>query len=141
MCRKQPIVPVLRSAAIAIAILALAVPAAQATMPSPVLVVGDSLAVGMKPYLGDQLGSSEVVWDARSGRTTPEGLVHLRARLRAVTPQTVVIRKPEIAKKTSTPTNPPGIACGHRWKSTTSSTAIARSAWISSRLECPADTR
>jgi len=60
-------------------------------MPSPVLVVGDSLAVGMRPYLDGQLGSSEVVWDARSGRTTPEGLVHLRARLREVTPQTVVI--------------------------------------------------
>jgi len=84
-------VPVLRSAAIAIAALVVAVPAARATMPSPVLVVGDSLAVGMKPYLSAQLGSSEVVWDARSGRTTPEGLVHLRARLRDVTPQTVVI--------------------------------------------------
>jgi lysophospholipase L1-like esterase len=56
-----------------------------------VLVVGDSLAVGMRPYLGTMLGSSEVVWDARSGRTTPEGLVRLRARLAEVTPQTVVI--------------------------------------------------
>jgi hypothetical protein len=26
-----------------------------------------------------------------------------------------VIRKPEITKKTSTPTNPPGSALGHRW--------------------------
>jgi lysophospholipase L1-like esterase len=80
-----------RAAALAIAALAFAAPAAQATMPSPVLVIGDSLAVGMKPYLGELLGASEVVWDARSGRTTPEGLVRLRARLGQVTPQTVVI--------------------------------------------------
>jgi lysophospholipase L1-like esterase len=81
-----------RQSALVIALLLLAVPAvAQAEMPSPVLVVGDSLAVGMRPYLGTQLGSSEVVWDARSGRTTPEGLVRLRARLGEVTPQTVVI--------------------------------------------------
>jgi lysophospholipase L1-like esterase len=84
-------VPVLRAAALVIAVLLLAVPAAQAAMPSPVLVVGDSLAVGMRPYLGPLLGSSEVVWDARSGRTTPEGLVRLRTRLQEVTPQTVVI--------------------------------------------------
>ena len=82
----------LRLSALVIALLAIAVPAtAQAEMPSPVLVVGDSLAVGMRPYLGTMLGSSEVVWDARSGRTTPEGLIRLRARLREVTPQTVVI--------------------------------------------------
>jgi lysophospholipase L1-like esterase len=77
--------------ALVIALLLVAVPTAQAAMPSPVLVVGDSLAVGMKPFLGDLLGSSEVVWDARSGRTTPEGLVQLRARLREVTPRAVVI--------------------------------------------------
>jgi lysophospholipase L1-like esterase len=82
----------LRPTALVVALLALAVPAAaQAEMPSPVLVVGDSLAVGMQPYLGTMLGSSEVVWDVRSGRTTPEGLVRLRARLAEVTPQTVVI--------------------------------------------------
>jgi lysophospholipase L1-like esterase len=85
---KQPLV---RTAALVIAALAFAAPAAQAAMPSPVLVVGDSLAVGMKPYLGQLLGASEVVWDARSGRTTPEGLVRLRARLGQVTPKTVVI--------------------------------------------------
>jgi lysophospholipase L1-like esterase len=83
--------PVPRALALAIALLVLAVPAAQAQMPSPVLVVGDSLAVGMKPYLGELLSSSEVVWDARSGRTTPEGLTRLRARLREVAPQTVVV--------------------------------------------------
>ena len=74
-----------------LALLLLVVPVASAAMPSPVLVVGDSLAVGMEPYLDSMLGSSEVVWDARSGRTTPEGLIHLRARLREVTPQAVVI--------------------------------------------------
>ena len=89
---KKRIVRVVRQIALVIALLALAVPtAAQAEMPSPVLVVGDSLAVGMRPYLGTMLGSSEVVWDARSGRTTPEGLVRLRVRLREVTPQTVVV--------------------------------------------------
>ena len=48
--------------------------------------------------------------------------------------RSAVIRNPEIAKKTSTPTNPPGTASGQKWKSTTASTAIARSAWISSRI-------
>ena len=43
------------------------------------------------------------------------------------------MRKPEIAKNTSTPTKPPGIASGQTWKMTTVSTAIARSAWISGR--------
>jgi lysophospholipase L1-like esterase len=88
----ERIVRASRLSALAIALLLIAVPAAvQAEMPSPVLVVGDSLAVGMRPYLGTMLGSSEVVWDARSGRTTPEGLVRLRARLREVAPRTVVI--------------------------------------------------
>ena len=82
----------LRPSALVIALLAIAIPAAaQAEMPSPVLVVGDSLAVGMRPYLGTMLGSSEVVWDARSGRTTPEGLVRLRARLREVAPASAVL--------------------------------------------------
>jgi lysophospholipase L1-like esterase len=95
----ERVVPVLRLVPLLIAVLLVAlhgapstrVAAASAAMPSPVLVVGDSLAVGMRPYLGAMLGPSEVVWDARSGRTTPEGLVRLRARLREVTPQTVVI--------------------------------------------------
>ena len=62
-----------------------------AEAPSPVLIVGDSLAVGLEPHLGAMLQSSAIVWDARSGRTTPQGLVRLRARLREVTPRTVVI--------------------------------------------------
>jgi lysophospholipase L1-like esterase len=59
--------------------------------PSPILVVGDSLAVGLEPHLGAMLQPNAVVWDARSGRTTPQGLVRLRARLREVAPRTVVI--------------------------------------------------
>ena len=74
-----------------LAALALAAPtAAQAPAPT-VLVVGDSLAVGMKPYLTPLLAPNAVVWDARSGRTTPQGLVRLRARLRQVRPRAVVI--------------------------------------------------
>jgi lysophospholipase L1-like esterase len=84
--------PAARFAALAAALVLLAVPAgAAAQVPSPVLVVGDSLAVGVEPYLGTMLGPATVVWDARSGRTTPQGLVRLRARLREVIPQTVVI--------------------------------------------------
>jgi lysophospholipase L1-like esterase len=62
-----------------------------AQAPSPILVVGDSLAVGLEPHLGAMLEPSALVWDARSGRTTPQGLVRLRARLREVAPRTVVI--------------------------------------------------
>ena len=57
----------------------------------PVLVVGDSLAVGLEPYLGQLVAPRTVVWDASAGRTTPEGLVRLRAELRAVTPRAVLI--------------------------------------------------
>jgi lysophospholipase L1-like esterase len=83
--------PALRLAALAVTALLIAVPVAAAQLPSPVLVVGDSLAVGMEPYLGPLLAPSAVVWDARSGRTTPQGLVQLRARLRESAFQTVVI--------------------------------------------------
>lgn len=57
---------------------------------SSVLVVGDSLAVGLRPYLPQQLGT-DVAWDAKSGRTTPQGLVALRAALKVVRPATVVV--------------------------------------------------
>jgi lysophospholipase L1-like esterase len=56
-----------------------------------VLVVGDSLAVGTEPFLGQLLDQRDLRWDARSGRTTPQGLLALRADLRNVTPQTVVV--------------------------------------------------
>jgi lysophospholipase L1-like esterase len=59
--------------------------------PETVLVVGDSLAVGLEPYLGRLVAPRTVVWDAEAGRTTPQGLVRLRAELRAVTPRAVLI--------------------------------------------------
>jgi lysophospholipase L1-like esterase len=55
-----------------------------------VLVLGDSLAVGLKPFLGDLLGA-DVAWDAKDGRTTPQGLVALRTDLRVVEPAVVVV--------------------------------------------------
>ena len=69
---------------------ALACPTAGAAQ-APVLVLGDSLAVGMRPFLGSMLPDREVVWDARTGRTTPQGLARLRADLPQVTPTTVVV--------------------------------------------------
>ena len=62
--------------------------------PSPshrVLVVGDSLAVGTAPFLGDMLAGYELRWEIRSGRTTPEGLRRLRESVPAFRPQTVVV--------------------------------------------------
>jgi hypothetical protein len=56
-----------------------------------VLVVGDSLAVGLEPFLGRMLANRTVEWNAVSGRTTPEGIVALDESLRTVTPQTLVI--------------------------------------------------
>jgi hypothetical protein len=57
----------------------------------PVLVLGDSLAVGLRPFLGDMVGGRQVVWDARTGRTTPQGMARLRADLLQVAPATVVV--------------------------------------------------
>jgi lysophospholipase L1-like esterase len=56
-----------------------------------VLVVGDSLAVGVEPFLASMLPYRTVEWNAVSGRTTPQGIVALRTTLRRVTPQTLVI--------------------------------------------------
>jgi lysophospholipase L1-like esterase len=67
-----------------------ALPAAPGAAPM-VLVVGDSLAVGTEPFLGQLLNQRDLRWDARSGRTTPQGLQALRADLRDLTPQTVVV--------------------------------------------------
>ena len=71
-------------------VVAVACPAARAEQ-GPVLVVGDSLAVGMRPFLVPMLGDREVTWNARTGRTTPQGLQVLRATLPQVTPATVVV--------------------------------------------------
>jgi|GEM_PF-1212825 len=57
---------------------------------APVLVVGDSLAVGLRPYLPTLLGA-RVAWDAKSGRTTPQGLVALRSALQTVDPSIVIV--------------------------------------------------
>jgi hypothetical protein len=62
-----------------------------AQAPAPVLVVGDSLAVGMRPFLIPMLGDRDVAWDSRTGRTTPQGLRVLRATLPQITPTTVVV--------------------------------------------------
>jgi hypothetical protein len=75
---------------VALAVLAAAAPLARAA-DGPVLVVGDSLAVGMRPFLIPLLGDREVAWNARNGRTTPQGMQVLRAMLPTVTPETVVI--------------------------------------------------
>lgn len=56
-----------------------------------VLVVGDSLAVGMRPFLVDHLADREIRWDVRSGRTTPQGMARLRRQLRTATPEVVVV--------------------------------------------------
>jgi hypothetical protein len=79
-----------RAVLLVLAVLAAAAPAAHAAGGS-VLVVGDSLAVGMRPFLIPLLGDRAVAWNARTGRTTPQGMQELRAMLPTVTPATVVI--------------------------------------------------
>ena len=64
--------------------------AAQAARPQ-VLVVGDSLAVGTKPFLPALLPESDLTWDAKTGRTTPQGMQVLRTALQTVAPTTVVV--------------------------------------------------
>jgi lysophospholipase L1-like esterase len=63
---------------------------AQTGMPD-VLILGDSLAVGTMPYLGEVLTDRTITWDAVNGRTTPQGIHALRVDLRAVQPQAVVV--------------------------------------------------
>src|SRR3954447_16685785 len=85
----------LPAAAVVVTVTAVAPPAASARVTTAdasarVLVVGDSLAVGLKPYLGGLLGEG-VAWDAKSGRTTPQGLTALRSALKFVRPKTVIV--------------------------------------------------
>lgn len=75
---------------VALAVLVVAAPAARAA-DGPVIVVGDSLAVGMQPFLGPMLGDRVAAFDARTGRTTPQGMQVLHRLLRTVTPATVVV--------------------------------------------------
>jgi GDSL-like Lipase/Acylhydrolase family len=57
----------------------------------PVLVVGDSLARGLQPTLGSLIAPRQLVWDVDGGRTTPEGIVRLRARMSTMRPAAVLI--------------------------------------------------
>jgi lysophospholipase L1-like esterase len=66
-------------------------PATGERRPDTVLVVGDSLAKGLEPYLEPLIARRIVVWDVSAGRTTPEGLVRLRAQLRVMTPRAVLL--------------------------------------------------
>ena len=59
--------------------------------PAQVLIVGDSLAVGMRPFLGEMITDREVTFDARAGWTTPQGMEALRLDLEQFAPQTFVI--------------------------------------------------
>ena len=69
----------------------LGVPALAAGDGRPVLVVGDSLARGLQPTLGSLIASHQLAWDVDGGRTTPEGIVRLRADLRSMRPAAVLI--------------------------------------------------
>jgi lysophospholipase L1-like esterase len=66
-------------------------PARSAPAPAEVLVVGDSLAVGIRRFLGPLLAGRHLTWSVRSGITTPQGMQRLRAALRRAAPQTVVL--------------------------------------------------
>lgn len=67
-------------------------PAPEEAQLEQVLVVGDSLAVGMRPHLGGLLGPERsLTWSVRSGITTPQGMQRLRFHLRRVEPAIVVI--------------------------------------------------
>jgi lysophospholipase L1-like esterase len=57
----------------------------------PILVVGDSLAKGLEPSLGPLVAPRQLVWDVDAGRTTPEGIIRLRTRMRTMRPAAVLI--------------------------------------------------
>lgn len=59
--------------------------------PAHVLIVGDSLAVGMRPFLGEMIADRQVTFDVRAGWTTPQGMEALRLDLEQYAPQTVVV--------------------------------------------------
>ena len=56
-----------------------------------VLIVGDSLAVGMRPFLSEMITDRHLTFDVRNGWTTPQGMEALRSDLQQYAPQTVVI--------------------------------------------------
>ena len=66
-------------------------PALARADPAQVLIVGDSIAVGTRPFLVEMITDREVTFDAKNGRTTPQGLRALRFELGRYAPQAVVI--------------------------------------------------
>jgi lysophospholipase L1-like esterase len=66
-------------------------PSAATADPAQVLVVGDSLAVGMRPFLSEMITDRQVTFDARAGWTTPQGMEALRLALQQFVPQEFVI--------------------------------------------------
>lgn len=66
-------------------------PAVARADPNQVLIVGDSIAVGLQPFLVEMITDREVTFDAKSGRTTPQGLRALRFELERYAPQAVVL--------------------------------------------------
>lgn len=56
-----------------------------------VLIVGDSLAVGMQDFLSEMITDREVTFDAGNGWTTPQGMSRLRLDMQRYAPQTVVV--------------------------------------------------
>jgi lysophospholipase L1-like esterase len=57
----------------------------------PVVVVGDSLAVGMRATFDGLVAPRPVSWNVKAGITTPQGLLRLRQTLAVVTPAVVVV--------------------------------------------------
>lgn len=77
---------------------ALAAPPAHAAQEEPlpqeeqdVLVVGDSLAVGMRPWIGTAIEARPVRYSVRGGIGTPVGVKRLREALEVSLPTTVVL--------------------------------------------------
>lgn len=66
-------------------------PSAARAAPAQVLLVGDSIAAGMKPFLGEMIADREITFDVVAGRTTPQGMRAMRKELQRLAPQTIVI--------------------------------------------------
>lgn len=64
---------------------------AQDAATSEALVLGDSLAVGMRSALGPRLAGRPASYSVRSGITTPQGITRLQRALTRTTPDVVVV--------------------------------------------------
>lgn len=71
--------------------LAAAAPQARASPGDVLLEIGDSLAVGTKPFLGPMLSDYNLISDVRNGITTPQGMRLLRISLNRVSPKIVIV--------------------------------------------------